>query len=249
MRTSIRPALLVVTLGIAIGSSACEGPVEETAAIQQAVTQNLTNPYGPDVPVTLFIGLIDGDGHPWANYQRKSDGFCTWIPLSSSDVLRDPVVASMSSGNDRLTMPGRGPAGAPMKYGVTCSNFGNTTWTVGPLYQGFNVTVTVWAGNGNDEILCGGDAANTQSFAVRCYGQEGNDHFWTWNSHAYMAAGPGNDVLEAFDIGSFLALYGEEGDDCISAPGETYAYSGGIGRDASTRYRCWDCEIQVDSCN
>jgi hypothetical protein len=247
MRSSIRHPSLVAAL--AIGWAACQGPGpgEEAAVVQQAATQTLTNPYGPDVPVTLFIGVID-DGKVWANYQRKSDGFCTWFPLSSSDFLRDSLVATMSSGNDRLTMPGSN-FGTPMQYSVTCPNFWDTTWTVRPMGQGFNVMATVYAGAGDDEILCGGDGANTQTFAVRCYGQEGNDRFWTWNLHAFMSGGPGNDVLQAFNSGSWVALYGDGGDDCISSPGQTYAYQGGDGRDASTGYRCGDCEIQVDSCN
>jgi len=216
----------ILKLFVAIGAFAA---VHTFAGSGEAFAlTELTSPFGPTVPVNVFVSANSRATAQLVAWQRKSDGVCAVTQIGDSAGLWDNYRIHGSSGNDLMRIVGS----------ASICNLQTSPLVYGGYY------LDMWGGAGNDTLsagngntwLSGGDGDDSMFFA-------GQGALWGGNGNDTLIAGSSFFTVER--------LFGEEGNDCLAdANGGTSTFDCGPGADRwssaqGSPMNRMNCETQI----
>ena len=169
-----------------------------TAAAPAMAATQVNTPFG-SAPVVAVVGSRTFP-NPWPVpiivWQRVSDGSCSVQQLGSAAGLSADYEVHGGSGNDLIVV-----------LGENGENFCGIPLTE-IVYNGHYLDI--FGGSGNDRLKCArGD--------TWLFGEAGNDHLYSQNPNGAQLGGTGNDSIIYGGQSGTAALYGEDGDDCLSS--------------------------------
>jgi hypothetical protein len=190
----------------------------------------VTSPFGPDTPVQVIIGSMNGQQVViWRNQLTQE---CATTVLGGASGLDRAYNIATSETNDGVWKP---------TDGWSTGHCGGIRG--GPLnYNGHYLDV--YMAGGNDQASIGpGD--------TYVLGESGNDDISSSDPNALLAGGEGDDSLDAGGSGFFQSLYGEGGNDCLSdrnSAASVFDCGAGWDRYTGNPSNAINCDEPLDFC-